>query len=401
MRNPNQKRMMGLLIAAGVAMCLLSAGTVVRAQAGGTISGKVTDATTNTPMRGVTVQVFDTAGDPQATAVSTDASGNYSFTGLAPGGYLVQEVAPGYQQTNPTFPNIPPNPHSTLVFPSWNYTGVGGVGPGGWMNNGTTAPFESGITLSAPTVNLDSILGLHYSTAPTSPATIRNTGYQVQAQFPGNASENVTVNGVPFNLSNVHFHNPTENQVAGASYTMEEHLVNTSPQGGLTVLAAFIQLGNVVNPSLESLFGSLSHLGTAAGSSLSGSGVSLNFADLLPSNHQGWYYPGSLTTPPLSTPVNWFVFATPIEMTTQEYAEYLAFANAAGFGLNARPVQDLNGRQINNLNYAYLASSGSSVTGLDFNNIAAVPEPSSWALFGLGAAGLAGYHRRRRERPAA
>ena len=85
---------------------------------GGMISGtKFLDITGNgfssddTPLAGVTIQVYndangngviDTTKDKVIATATTDANGNYSFTGIAAGNYIVQEVNPaGYVQTGP------------------------------------------------------------------------------------------------------------------------------------------------------------------------------------------------------------------------------------------------------------------------------------------------------------
>ena len=57
----------------------------------------------------------------------------------------------------------------------------------------------------------------------------------------------------------------------------------------------------------------------------------IDFSGLLPSNKQGWYFHGSLTTPPLSLLVNWFVFQTPITLDANQLAEYERVASSAGF----------------------------------------------------------------------
>jgi hypothetical protein len=77
--------------------------------ASGSISGtKFNDVTGNgfssddTPLSGVTIELFKSGGtSPIATQV-TDANGNYDFTGLAAGSYVVEEVVPtGWVQTAP------------------------------------------------------------------------------------------------------------------------------------------------------------------------------------------------------------------------------------------------------------------------------------------------------------
>src|SRR5215471_4191338 len=172
---------------------------------------------------------------------------------------------------------------------------------------------------------------------------------------------------------------------------MEEHIVTQAPVvngvgGGETVLATFIRVGSVPNPTFDELFGKLSGLGTSTGSTLSDTGT-FRFADLLPTDHQGWFYPGSLTTPPLSTPVNWFVFASPIEIDTQEYDEYVAYAKSVGFLDNNRPTQDPAGRVFNSLLSVSLGTT--SLAGVNFLD-AAVPEPASLILMGLGMLAVLG-----------
>ena len=364
--------------------------------------------TTETGIPGVDVKVFDTAGDPFGSTI-TGPNGDYSFTGLSSGNYLIQEATPtGFYQTNPSFPNVLPTPQSTPGSygnnsGNWNYTGGDGtVGPPNWVINGTPAPFESALNLTGPTVNLGNILGLGGLTNFTT-TNLVNKEYQLQV-VPQNVAESITVNGTPFNLANIHFHDPTENTVNGSTpggAMMEEHIVTQAPTvngvgGGETVLATFIQVGSVANPTFDKLFGALTNLGTSTGSTLQVTGT-FSFADLLPTNHQGWFYPGSLTTPPLSTPVNWFVFANPIEIDTQEYNEYVAYANSVGFLNNNRPTQDPAGRVYNSLLSESLGTT--SLTDVNFI-VAAVPEPASLIMMGLGTLAVLGQCWRARRRAA-
>jgi carbonic anhydrase len=61
-----------------------------------------------------------------------------------------------------------------------------------------------------------------------------------------------------------------------------------------------------------------------------------------------WRYTGSLTTPPCTEGVHWFVLATPVELSHGQI-EILKSAEleAAPDGIgNNRPVQPLNGRRV-------------------------------------------------------
>jgi carbonic anhydrase len=71
-------------------------------------------------------------------------------------------------------------------------------------------------------------------------------------------------------------------------------------------------------------------------------GVQVNAADLLPANRAAYYtFTGSLTTPPCSEGVTWFVLRTPTSISSTEVARF-----AQLYPMNARPTQPLNGREI-------------------------------------------------------
>src|SRR5262249_26894224 len=91
----------------------------------------------------------------------------------------------------------------------------------------------------------------------------------------------------------------------------------------------------------------------------------IHFAGLLPSSMQGWFYQGSLTAPPLAQPINWFVFATPITLSYAQLKQYEQVAQASGFLPNARPIQPLDGRRVNEFNYD-VNFQNQSVAGLNF-----------------------------------
>jgi carbonic anhydrase len=66
-----------------------------------------------------------------------------------------------------------------------------------------------------------------------------------------------------------------------------------------------------------------------------------NAADLLPQSTAYYSYTGSLTTPPCSEDVSFFILKNPIELSSNQLASFKQV-----FKMNARPVQPLNGRVI-------------------------------------------------------
>jgi carbonic anhydrase len=70
--------------------------------------------------------------------------------------------------------------------------------------------------------------------------------------------------------------------------------------------------------------------------------VEVNAADLLPANKSAYYtFTGSLTTPPCSEGVTWFVLKSPMVISEEQV---IRFGHL--YSMNARPTQPLNGREI-------------------------------------------------------
>ena len=69
--------------------------------------------------------------------------------------------------------------------------------------------------------------------------------------------------------------------------------------------------------------------------------VMIDVNELLP-KHRGYFtYEGSLTTPPCTEGMRWFVMKSPVRISRGEVA---AFGRI--YPSNARPVQPLNGRKV-------------------------------------------------------
>jgi carbonic anhydrase len=338
----------------------------------GTIQGRVINDSTSRGIAHIRVQLIDASGAVVRTT-TTGAGGRYRFRVQENGPYVIREVAPRrFVQTSPTFVSTEPTGGFTPPFGngSWNYStgnsnpANGPVGPYSWDTIAPAGdlPFESPINLTGPTVDLSTVLSIHYNTAV--PRQIVNNSHQIQVQFPaGSPGDSITVGGQDFNLAQFHYHDPSETTVDGRAFSLEEHFVNTSATGAETVVAVFLQLGAhnaALDPVLDAALTSL-----RTPNSTTTITAPINFAGLLPTNTQGWFYQGTLTTPPLSGPINWFVYATPITLDFQQLSEYEQVAGASGFLPNARPVQPLDGRRLNEIDYD-VNFQDQSIAGLDF-----------------------------------
>jgi carbonic anhydrase len=343
----------------------------------GTIQGRVTNAATGRSLDNVKVELIGANGTVVQSTIS-HAGGQYKFKIQQIGPYVVHVVSPRrFVQTTPTFATTAPtgamaiNPATGNPFngSSWNYhTGNsnpdnGPVGPPFWSTVAPAGnlPFESPINITGAPVDLGQVLSVHYNNAV--PKQIINNGAQIQVQFPANGADTITLGGQAYNLSQFHYHDPSENTVNGQSYSMEEHFVNVSASGAETVLAVFLQLGahnSALDPILNAAMTSLTSPNTSTTIP-----TAINFAGLLPSSMMGWFYQGSLTTPPLSQVVNWLVFSTPITLDFQQLQEYEHVAAGSGFLPNNRPIQPTDGRTVNQIDFD-VNFQGQGLVGLNF-----------------------------------
>lgn len=173
-------------------------------------------------------------------------------------------------------------------------------------------------------------LAMNYKPAPL---RVLNNGHAIQMNY--DKSSTMTVDGKRYNLLQFHFHSPSENIKDGQSRAMEMHLVHQANDGSLAVVGVFLKAGND-NAALAKLW---SHLPSHAGDENMVKGASFNVSDLLPSKKAYYHFNGSLTTPPCSEGVKWFVMDEEVEVSKKQVNQFLKVV-----GENARPVQPMNGR---------------------------------------------------------
>ncbi|MGB3403202.1 MAG: carbonic anhydrase family protein [Microcoleaceae cyanobacterium] len=290
------------------------------------------------------IQLLDSSGNIVATE-TTDSSGFYEFSNLAPNSYIVSQVIQfGLVQTSPTFAT------ETIE-----------------VELGITDEFQSGVDIvNVPPIDFDDILKTSYDGGGA--IEIQSTGSNFAVIYePGN-NNFVNVDGEEFELVNIHFHSESEHAVNGELFELELHIVHGNEAGGLTVLGVFIEEGEL-NPILAPIFETLDSQ-LATNGQLPDSipfSESLEITELLPDN-SGRFYNGSLTTPPFTENVNWFVFEKPIEVSSEQIEIYQDFLASANVESNNRDLQPVNGRQFNEVNYQIQVTDDESISDLNFGN---------------------------------
>ncbi|RME80486.1 MAG: carbonic anhydrase family protein, partial [Zetaproteobacteria bacterium] len=163
--------------------------------------------------------------------------------------------------------------------------------------------------------------------------TIVNNGHTIKVNTPGGGE--LVWNGKRFALVQFHFHSPSEMHVDGRAFPMVAHFVHKAEDGQLAVVALMFEEG-AENAELAKVWAKMpAQVGGEARY------AGLNPAALLPKDLGYYHFRGSLTTPPCSEGVEWFVLKTPASFSP---AQWKAFRKLY-FG-NVRPTQPLNGREI-------------------------------------------------------
>jgi carbonic anhydrase len=164
---------------------------------------------------------------------------------------------------------------------------------------------------------------------------IINNGHTIQINYASGSF--ITVGDKRYELRQFHFHHPSEEHLKGKAYDMVIHLVHADSEGQLAVVAVLLRSAST-NLLIQRLW---ENLPKTEGKEESVSAVEVNAAELLPKSLGYYTFEGSLTTPPCSEGVTWFVLNTPVEVSADQVA---AFAKL--YPHNARPTQLSNGRSI-------------------------------------------------------
>jgi carbonic anhydrase len=166
------------------------------------------------------------------------------------------------------------------------------------------------------------------------PLSIVDNGHTIQVNVAPGSS--IDVAGHRYELAQFHFHRPSEESIDGKRHSMVAHLVHKDAQGRLAVVAVLLSDG-ALNPMVATLWANL----PAHGGESAPTGVQIDPADLLPADRGYYTFAGSLTTPPCSEGVTWFVLKNPSTLSSGEIERF-----ASLYPMNARPVQPLNGRTV-------------------------------------------------------
>jgi carbonic anhydrase len=241
---------------------------------------------------------------------------------------------------------VPGPSTATIADPVWHYEGD--EGPAHW---GTISPkfatcqsgrAQSPIDIVAP-ARRDTSDAIMLKFAPTSLRIVHhehvadaiNNGHTIQVNY--SEGDTLTVGGRAYQLVQYHFHAPSEHTVDGKQFPMEMHLVHANAEGQLAVIGVLITEG-AHNAAFDPIW---ANLPVTKGVEHHLEHVTVDVDALLPQARTTYRYEGSLTTPPCSEGVQWFVMTAPIALSAAQIDAFTAL-----FHGNNRPVQSLNERPV-------------------------------------------------------
>ncbi len=149
-----------------------------------------------------------------------------------------------------------------------------------------------------------------------------------------------------YSLKQWHLHVPSEHTINGRQYSAELHLVHQNSIGENLVVGVFL---DEKLPPVKNLTRVIANFPHSKGSVPAGAIVP-SVTSLLPAARSFYRYAGSLTTPPCTEGVQWFVMTQPvgIEPASLKTLHDLvsAFSDYHGYPNNNRPTTALNGRTV-------------------------------------------------------
>lgn len=240
--------------------------------------------------------------------------------------------------------------------PHWNYEDTAG-----WTQSfpdcaGTSqSPVDFGVdTVSVREDEFPEVLEATYEAVPSGDLKVINNGHSIQVN--GAFGELRLPDGL-YKVLQFHFHCPSEHTVAGRFFPCEMHIVHqkegSTGTADLAVVAILLEewshLGSAEDAGVQLQF--LRRMGFGQDLPSVGeerrivAGLDIDLGVIFEKELIGhyWHYQGSLTTPPCSESVHWYVLQDAGAISTKMIASMkMLFPEPA----NNRPVQNLNGRMV-------------------------------------------------------
>lgn len=227
--------------------------------------------------------------------------------------------------------------------PKWSYSGD--VGPESWgdvegANICKTGQAQSPINISRVTTKTSAATAPMINYRQLSSIRIHDNGHTV-VYTPTTEDNSIRLNNDTYVLKQFHYHTPSEHQFGGQSYPGEIHFVHANSQGNLAVIGVMLDIGNsseALRPLIEGTLRTTQNDDEVI--------TAMNLSALAPSAATFYHYTGSLTTPPCSEQVQWYVSKQPLTLASTQFAVLSDLYDG-----NNRPIQSQGSRTVQQLSH--------------------------------------------------
>jgi carbonic anhydrase len=222
---------------------------------------------------------------------------------------------------------------------SWGYQGS--VGPRYWARLDSTYK-ECGTLRGQSPVDLDNtrldpkLKTLLFSYKPVD-LTFTLKGQEVLATVSDGTF--VEIEGDRYNLHSITLHTPSEHTLQSVPYEMEVQLHHRSAAGDLATIAIFVAAGRR-NEDYELLLASIPR-----GDDDERQVTAFPLLQLLPKKRTYFHYVGSMSRPPCTPDVSWYIFTQSVEAASKDIEKLVKLVVN-----NSRPQQKLSGRTVKRSN---------------------------------------------------
>jgi len=177
-------------------------------------------------------------------------------------------------------------------------------------------------------VSMNHQYDLHLSEDIHTTATIIDNGHSIKVTPKEGGT--LELNGETFKLLQFHFHGKSEHTIDGKRYALVAHMVHQNVKTKQLAVVAVLFEEGAANKVVEQVIYNI------------GNEVKIDPQDLLPDDTAHYYhYVGSLTTPPCSENVQWYILKQPQTASKDQIEEMRSFYIG-----NERPVQEVYSRKI-------------------------------------------------------
>ena len=186
---------------------------------------------------------------------------------------------------------------------------------------------RDGVGVDLPAINFD-----------FKPSKIKlvDTGKTIEVHYLEGGS--ISVMGNYHRLTHIEFRHPAEERINGKAFGMSMQMHFRDMQGRMAAVSVLLSPSGQENPFIQQIW---NHIPLVRLEPVSPPDVTLDLTEVLPADRAYYTYMGSLTTPPCTEGVTWYVLKSPVGVSAEQMAIFSRL-----YPNNTRPIQGSSSRLI-------------------------------------------------------